>query len=295
MLSLLKRYYELLAVAAMLLVPFAMFLTVGSRGREPIFLDRAIVSVTTPLQSGLSAVVDGTVSVWKGYAWLRGLRQENESLKKQNGELLQQVHALDEARAENDRLRRMLGYAESAGGAPVVARVVGVNPDAENPSLRVNRGESDGIQRGMAVVTPDGVVGQVQRTTGHASDVLLLIDPKSRVGVRDQRSRARGVAGVSGTDRVLHLDYGLKTDSFEDGDVLVTSGTDGIYPPGLVVGRLSRIDRKQRGPFISAEIQAAVDVSNLEEVFLLPTTIGGAAGLLNLQVATGVTDAGAPQ
>ncbi len=274
MFSLLKRYRTLLLVSALLLYPLGAFLMTGGRkGREPHLLDRAVLALTTPLQEGITWVIDGGVSVVRGYLDLRQVRQENDALRLENLQLRASVQALGETRGENARLRQLLGYAESAPGPEIAARVVGVNPVAKLLSVRISRGETDGVTRGMSVVTPDGIVGQVVRATGGYADVALVTDPQSRVAVRVQRSRARGTAVGSG-DGPLKLVNMLRTEDVENGDLIITSGTDGVYPPGLVVGRVTNLEKKEHGMFQGADIVPAVDTTKLEEILVVGSPYG---------------------
>jgi rod shape-determining protein MreC len=267
-LSLFRRYRQLLIVSVLLLYPLVAFLVTGRRGREPNFLDRAVIAVTSPVQSGLNQVIDGVVGVVRGYVDLRGVRQENDALRLENMRLRAAVQALGEARAENERLKQLLAYAEAAPGPEIPARVVGVNPVAKLLSVRISSGERQGVFQGMSVVTPDGIVGQVIRTTGGYADVALVTDPQSRVGVRVQRSRARGTAAGTGSGP-LKLENMLRTEDVENGDLIITSGTDGVYPPGLVVGRVANLEKKEHGMFHAADILPAVDTSRLEEVLVV--------------------------
>lgn len=270
MLLLLKRYRELLVVGALLLLPFASFLSNGRKGRELNLLDRAVVNVTSPLASALTWTIEGVGSLWRGYVWLRGVQVENEALQKESLRLRDEVHALEEARAENERLKRLLAYVDGTGGQPVAARVVGINPDRREPSVRINRGIESGVQRGMPVVTPEGVVGQVMRATGHSADVMLYTSPHSRIGVRVQRTRARAMAIPDGPGGTLKLEFALRTEDLAEGDLVITSGTDGVFPPGLVMGRLTQVERKSHGTFQAAQIIPAVNTTRLEEVLVLP-------------------------
>lgn len=270
LLSLLKKYRELLLSVSLLLLPFGLFIARGHKAREPNFLDRAVIAVASPLQTAMSRVVDGGVALWRGYVGLLGVQRQNAELLRENARLSGELNQLSEIRAENGRLRKLLNFSESFLSQPVLARVVGVSPDPNYASVRINRGENEGIARGMSVVTPEGVVGQIHRVTGWYADVLLLSDPRSKVAVRIQRTRSRALAAVSPEDRTLRLEYASRNDSLEEGDAVVTSGTDGIFPPGLLVGRLRNIVRQGTGPFVGAEIVPAVDPSRLEEVFVLP-------------------------
>ncbi|HET9450970.1 MAG TPA: rod shape-determining protein MreC, partial [Aggregicoccus sp.] len=211
MLTLLKRHRQLLLVSLLLLYPLGRVLASGQRQRQPHFLDRAIIAVTAPLQRVLTAGFEGGVGLVRAYITLHGVREENELLRSENLRLGAAVHALGEARVENERLRKLLGYADAAPGPEIAARVLGVNPAPKLLSVRINRGESDGVLRGMSVVTPDGIVGQVVRTTGGYADVALVTDPMSRVAVRVQRSRARATAAGAGLNP-LRLETALRTE-----------------------------------------------------------------------------------
>lgn len=276
MLSLLKRYRQLLLVSALLLYPLVAFLVSGRRGREPNFIDRALISMTSPVQSGLNWLIDGVVGAVNHYVDLRGVQQENDALRLENMQLRATVQALGEARTENERLRQLLAYTEAEPGPEVPARVVGVNPVAKLLSVRISSGEKQGVFQGMSVVTPDGIVGQVIRTTGSYADVALVTDPQSRVGVQVQRSRARGTAAGSGNGP-LTLENMLRTEDVENGDLIITSGTDGVYPKGLVVGRVANLEKKEHGMFQRADILPAVDTTKLEEVLVVGNAYGAAA------------------
>ncbi len=268
MLSLFKRYRRFIFVSVLLLYPLVAFLASGRRGREPNFIDRAVIAMTAPLQSGLNWVIDGVVGTVNHYVDLRGVREENDALRLENMQLRAAVQLLGEARAENERLKQLLAYAEKVPGPKIPARVVGVNPVAKLLSVRISSGERQGVVQGMSVVTPDGIVGQVIRATGGYADVALVTDPQSRVGVRVQRSRARGTAAGTGSGP-LKLENMLRTEDVENGDLIITSGTDGVYPPGLVVGRVANLEKKEHGMFQAADILPAVDTTKLEEVLVV--------------------------
>ena len=268
MLSLLKRYRRPLIVGVLLLYPLLAFLLSGRKGRDPNPIDRAVLAVTSPVQQALTTGFEGSVGAVRNYLDLREVRQHNDALRLENLQLRAAVQALGEARMENERLRKLLGYAEAVAGPEVTARVVAVNPVAKLLSVRIASGENDGVYRGMSVVTPDGIVGQVIRATGGSADVALVTDPQSRVAVRVQRSRARGTAAGTGAGP-LRLENMLRTEDVEEGDLIITAGTDGIYPPGLVVGKVTNLEKKEHGMFQGADIVPAVDTSKLEEVLVV--------------------------
>ncbi|MDQ3262415.1 MAG: rod shape-determining protein MreC [Myxococcota bacterium] len=260
-----------------------MFLSRGGTARDPNALDRGVITVSSWLQSGLGWGIDGVVDGWRGYVGLRAVRSENLVLRQEYARLLTEVHALEEERNENQRLRALLSYAQTAAGPKIAARVVGVNPVSTLLSVRIDRGTDHGVRRNMPVVTHEGVVGHVERVTATYADVVLLRDRNTILGVRVQRSRARANAVGAGKDLALRLDNALRTEDLQEGDVVLTSGTDGIYPPGLVVGTLARVQRSDFGMFQSGEIRPAVDTARLEEVLVLldpvpdPATLTGGA------------------
>lgn len=271
MLSLIKRYRELLVVSALLLYPFAMFLARGRGTREPNFVDRAVIAISAAVQRAAVWTIDGAGSAWNSYVNLRGVKEQNDRLRAENAHLRARVQLLSETELENERLRRLLGYAAHATGQEVTARVIAINPVPHPFSLRIDRGTDHGVRPGTGVITADGVVGQVIRVTGGYADVMTVKDPNSRTSVRVQRSRARATAAGVGGDKNLVLENLLRTEDVKDGDLIVTAGTDGVFPPGLPVGSAYAVARKTIGMFQTAEVVPAVDMTKVEEVLVLPT------------------------
>lgn len=269
LLSLIRRYRELLVVSVLLIYPFVTLLTRARRPRSPGWTDRVVLAATSPVERGLSWLIDGTGALWHGYVALWGVAARNEALEADNARLRGELVELAEMKAESARLRRLVGYAEQDAGPRTVARVVGINPVATFLSVRIDRGERDGVIKGMPVATPDGVVGQVVRTAAGYADVVLIEDPNSRVGVRIQRTRARATAVGAGGELPLKLDSSLRSEDLQDNDQVVTSGADGIFPPGLLVGRLVEVRKRATGMFQQAEIAPAVNPSHIEEVLVL--------------------------
>ena len=273
MLSLFKRYRELLIVGALLLYPLITYLSSGHRGREPNLVDRVVLAVSSPLERALTSVIEGARSGTDGYVALRGAREERDRCVGELSASHAEVNALREARAENERLRSMLGYTEGTLEPEIAARVIGVNASPHFISLRINRGENDGVRVGMPVVTPDGVVGQVSRVVGGTADVMLITDPSSKPAALVQRSRVRGSAMGAGGGASLLLDNVLRADDVNDGDTVITSGTDGVFPKGLVLGTVERVVREPSAMYVKARIVPAVDLRRVEEVLLLPSML----------------------
>jgi rod shape-determining protein MreC len=273
-LKLLQRYRELLTVSVLLLWPLVGYLTKGHRGREPNFIDRTVLWVTTPVQSGLTIAVGSLADGMNGYVALRGANEEANECRVSLSQTQAEANSLREMEAENVRLKAMLSYSEESVDQEIVARVIGLNPSAQFLSIRINRGEDDGVHVGMPVVTPDGAVGHIVRAVGNSSDVMLVSDPLSRIGGVLQRSRVRVSAVGTGNGHELKLDVVRKEDDVKDGDIVVTAGSDGIFPRGVKLGTLRAPERPAVGMFLHATLDPAVDFSRVEEVMVIPVTMG---------------------
>jgi len=269
--ELLKRYRELIVVAALLVLPLGVFFAHARSPEDRTVVDRAVLAATRPVEKAVGWAVSGTLRAWDGYVALRHAREEARQLRDRVERLELERQRWEQVRAENQRLERLLAF---AGGSPdrvfVGARVIGVQLDPKGLQLvTLDRGASAGVRRMMPVVTAQGVVGRVHGVTGGTADVLLLVDRNSAVAARVERSRARAtVRGLGGSD-LCRLDYALRADDLIEGDLLVTSATDGVFPRGLPVGRVTRLRRQPYGLYQNADVVPAVDVTRLEEVLVI--------------------------
>lgn len=286
MLALLRRYRELILVAVLLLFPLAVFFAHAKRPAEHSRVDRLLLAVTAPLEKVVGAAVTGTLEAWHGYVALRGAHERAGALVRENRDLKLELQELQQERAENDRLRRLLSVAEAEPRrAYLGARVIGVRlAPAGQQLVTIDKGADDGLARAMPVVVADGVVGRVHATSGRSADVLLAIDRNSSIAVRVERTRARAnVRGLGRPDQ-CRLDYALRSEDVIEGDLLVTSGTDATFPPGLPVGRATRLQRAAHGLFQEGWVIPAVDPTRLEEVLVItsgardPSLLPAAAG-----------------
>lgn len=230
---------------------------------------RAVLELTLPLQQMVTLPVEKLQALWARYVHLVGVVEENEQLRSQVARLTEENTQYREAVVsarrfdELDDLRRRLDL------RMVPANVAAQDLSAWFRSIVIDQGERAGIRPGMPVMAEGGgVVGVVAGVTGEASKVLLVIDSQSRVDAYVQRSRARGsVAG--GGDRDCAFDYVLRDADVDVGDLLLTSGLGAVYPKGLVLGRISSIERRPYGLFQRASVEPAVNFRQLEEVFVI--------------------------
>ena len=274
------RRRDVFGILALLALPLFFFVSTGKAGRDWSWAGRAFSLATYPVQWTVVGTLDGVQSAWRHYVALWGVAQENEALQAQVARLSVQVHHLQEAARENERLRQLLGArAELAPAEPLFAQVVATAPSPLFRSLRINRGSNDGVRLGAAVVAHAGVVGRIAAVGTHTADVMLLTDANSSADVLVQRSRARVRVRGRGGDDGLAMDaqYLERTADVEPGDVLLTSGLGNTFPKGLLVGRIEAVERRAFGLYQRAEVRPAVDFARLEEVFVLalaPATAG---------------------
>lgn len=269
MFALLKQYRELVVTLVLVAVPFAVYLSHAKRGRELNLFDRGVVAVTGPIERGLMATVGAAQDAWGDYVSLRTVRAENLKLRGELLRLQEEALSLQEARLENERLRQMLDFSRSRTAPMLPAPVVGIGLAPTYLSLRIARGETDGIKKGMAVVTPAGAIGRVQEVAGGYADVLLLTDVNSAIAVETQKTRARATVRGGGEVKRCKLDFAERSALFEDGDLLITAGTDGVFPKGLAVGRVTHLDNRKSGWYVSGEVEPAVDLATVEEVLVV--------------------------
>ena len=197
------------------------------------------------------------------------LRAENRRLR---DTLLHERHAAvqaDELALEAARLRRLLRLTETLDRPTRVARVIGREATPWFRTLLVDLGRSSGVPEGAAVVVEQGMVGQILEAGPAAARILLLTDPRFRVGALVQRSRAQGIALGTVGGR-CYLAYITSEEAVRAGDVVLTSGVGGLIPKGLVLGTVVRVDRDPSGLYWQAQMQPSVDPTQVEEVVCLP-------------------------
>ncbi len=268
MLEFLRRNQVLLSSG--LFLSFSLLLLVLNRGGVRRFdpLGAVFLEILRPLQLVTTQATGAVGGVWGRYVNLVGVEKQNRALRDRLRSLEEEHRRDAEIELENRRLSRLLDFQSETPSQVVAARVIGKDASGVFESFVLDRGERDGIRPGMAVECADGVVGRIAQASPHGSRVLLLSDHNSGVDALVQRTRARGL--VEGAlSRSCSMKYVKRGDEIDAGDVVVTSGLDGIFPKGILIGRVSNVTRKDFGLFQVAEVVPAVDFSKLEEVLVL--------------------------
>ena len=241
--------------------------------RDPADLniaDRTVLFVTAPVQKALSWTFHGIGNVFSGYVALVGVNRENEELTVRVAELEALAVANRELELHNDRLRDLADLRARLQIPTTSGRVIGWGTSSRYKVVRIDRGRSSGIAPGQAVIGHSGVVGQVLHTSAGSADVLLLSDISSGVASRLQESRLRGICVGNGR-WAASLEFVARQESgaVAEDDVIVTSGDDGIFPAGIPVGTVSRVEIGETGQFLTVDVALAEDLTCLEDVIVL--------------------------
>jgi len=268
---------ELIAVRRRMAIFLGLFLCVvvllTSQARSPDrrqvgAIGTALLTVLLPVQAGMAHIADGAGRMWELYTEIGRLRVENARLRGEVEALSRKMAELREEAAAAQRLERLLELRSQTAYRSLAAHVVGRDVSRWFGTLLVDRGSRDGVRRNAPVVTADGVVGRVIEVTLTTSRVLLIVDSRSAVGALVQRSR--DLAVVEGrSERTLHLKYLSRTAQVEPGDLVVTSGQGGVFPKGLVVGRITRVVQEEGEYLQEAQVEPAAALDRLEEVLIL--------------------------
>jgi rod shape-determining protein MreC len=229
-----------------------------------------------PLQVGASAVGHAAERFWHRYVALWALRQENEELRSRLDALQKAAQQATELDFANRRLGQLLALREELGGDAIAARIVGRSSLAWIKTVVLNKGANHGLTKGMAVIVPEGVLGQVVAVSAHTARVLLVSDINSAVDILVQRTRVRGIAtGLA--DGGCTLKYIERKEDIQIGDTLITSGLDGIFPKGQLLGTVIRVGAQGGHLFQEVEVKLSADLTKVEEVLVVaPGTLQAA-------------------
>ena len=254
----------LVSVSAFLYIFSLNFRTTGKMDHLQGFVTEV---VSPPLQL-VGKVFYAFEGVYKNYIWLRNVRAENEELKKQIALLQNQLTAYQEAFIQNQRLRRLLDFKRATGYKTIAAQVVVHDLTGWFQTLIVNKGFKDGVAADMPVVNEEGAIGRILDVSAHYSRVLLITDEESAVDAIDVRNRVRGILCGKDINGCI-LKYVSANLDVEDGDLIITSGKDGIFPKGLRLGIVHAVYRDPSSMFQRVDVKPLVQLSTIEEVLII--------------------------
>jgi len=243
-------------------------LALSFMGRKELTLPhRFIFDILGTAQAGVTGVINYFNDIQEGYIDLIGVKRENDRLRDEIKKYQSLSVTYREALATNTLLRKLLDFKEELPQPTVTARIIGRDPSQWFKTFSIDHSSSDGVSKGMPVVTADGVVGQILDGGNRRAKVLEAIDPNSAIEVLIQDTRTQGI--IKGTGDSYRLHYVLKNNKVNRGDLLITSGLGGVFPKGLPVGIVSSVVSNRRGMFLDIEVKPVVDFSKLENVIVI--------------------------
>jgi rod shape-determining protein MreC len=268
--NLMSRYRNVTFLVAILFVQvlgLAVQVKRSSAGEHTRIIRLWTVGAVSPLEKGILWLQNGVGNIWSNYVYLRGVRQENRDLKFEIERLrLEQVRLSDDAQQAR-RLQALLGFKETYIAKTVAAQVIGTSGSEQSRSIYIDKGTSAGVDKDMAVITADGLVGRVLRAFGSTSQVLLINDQSSGVGVILDKTRLQGIIKGTAAGEVI-LEKVMTDEQVSPGDRIVTSGGDQIFPKGVTVGTVMKVS-PGADLFLNIRVKPSANLTRLEEVLVI--------------------------
>jgi len=244
------------------------------------------VTVITPFEQVLVGTGHFFRNTWHNYIDLRDVRKQNRELQEELARMRMEQARLKSAADESRRLRALLDFKDRYVGQTLAAEVIGTSGSDSLRTITIDKGSHAGVKPGMAVITPDGIVGKVKEVFTFSSQVLMINDRESGAGVVLQDSRLRGILrGIGQGD--LQVSDIMSDEKVDLGEQVLTSGGDGVYPKGFPVGTVTHVSNDtDGGPFLAVKVKSAASLDRLEEVLVItriaeeaPSVAGEAAPL----------------
>lgn len=229
------------------------------------------MTVAGPFLSALGNVASDVAAIWHNYATLRRAQEQNETLRREVARLQLEVRQLREAARMAERLQRLVQFQQSLPTGSVVAKVVGRDVSGWFQTILINRGRRDGVRLNAVVLTPEGLVGRVTAVGPYGAQVRLITDERSGAGaVIGVLGQSRAVGVVEGKNEALcKMRYVPGSVPVAEGEVVFTTGQDGIYPPGIPIGRVLSVEKGSAMVSHDITIEPLAHLSKLEEVVVL--------------------------
>jgi rod shape-determining protein MreC len=256
----------LVAAATISMVVDRRALRVGGRELPP--WAGPILDATVPLQKAIAFPIDFVRHAWGRYADLVDVADRNARLEARVAALQEENLQLREALVAGGRLASIAEMRADFEVPMLPAQLVGSDVSAFFRSVLVDRGRAHGVRSGMPVISEEGIVGLVTATSDRAARATLLLDRQTAIDGTVQRSRTRGIVRGRGAE-LVDFEFVARGGDIEVGDVVITSGLDGVYPKGLRVGIVTAVSEADSGLLRSASLAPAVDFGRLEQAFVI--------------------------
>lgn len=230
--------------------------------------ERVIIDLIAPVQSAITSFERGIASYIDDYVLNLNASKENKKLKTKIAELQNEIFSFQEQIKESSRILDLIKFGEQIERKKVIARVVSWDSADDYKVVRINRGRRDGIKLQSVVTSAEGLVGYVYRLSDHYADVLTILDANNRVDSVVERLRSHGILEGYSSGKCI-MKYVNRTEPIILNDMVLTAGLGNVYPKGMKIGYISRIERESYGSTQHVEVTPLVNFSKLEEVIVL--------------------------
>ena len=241
-------------------------------GRSVLLLRMWANAVVTPPERVIHSSTSGFSYLWQNYFDLRHVRQQNQDLQMTVDRLrLEQAALLEDAR-QGQRLQAMLNFQQKYIYKTLAAQIIGSSGSDQSRVFNIDKGKDEGLDRDMAVITADGIVGKVRDVFPHSAQVLAINDQSSGAGVILESTRIRGIlrGNAAGQPQIVDV---IADNRILPGEKVLTAGGDQIFPRGLPVGVVEKVVRDpERDAFIDVILKPAAHLDRLDEVLVITST-----------------------
>ena len=268
---------KLLVIVATTILILTISLTVQPK-ENPNFFEKCINTVFLPIQQVIKWPFNKMENSIDFFVDMKNLAEENERLNKENIELKERVRQLEIDGIENSQLRDMLNLTKKYETSnAIVAEVISMDSSIWFDVFTINKGEKDGIKNNMTVLTPQGLVGKVTQTFSTTAQVTSILDVNNAVSARLTKTgdliTTKGDMNLV-DKRLLKLKYVTSDVNLAEGDVVETSGMCGIYPKGIFIGTISKVEQDNKTMKTYAVLEPGVDFNKISEVLVISNMEG---------------------
>ena len=233
------------------------------------WLGNFVFKIFSPIGGFFIRIGDRTINFFEILVSIKNLSKENTELCQKNLELEAEISQLKEVGKENEVLRKGLDISKRDQNIIEIASVVGKDIQGAGEWILIDKGAKHGIERNMAIISPEmALIGKIIEIMPNFSKVMLITNKESIVAALVEGIRSEGLVKKEEKGN-LFMDFILRSEKLEIGEKIITSGMDKIYPKGILIGKIERIDLSQNQLFQKITITPAVDFSKLEAVFII--------------------------
>jgi rod shape-determining protein MreC len=263
-----KNKKNIVLVSAILLLSLSLMTLNVKQEKGTRFLDSIAGIIFSPAQIFFTHTIQSASDIINHYFFLVDVVRQNDQLRLEVKRLINEKNQFIEHLASQKRLAKLMAYEEDWKKRTLVASVIGRDATQWSKVVFINKGTQDGVTEHLALITDTGVIGQVIHAGINTSKVLLIVDSRSAVDALFQGSRVSGVVVGIGDDE-CQVKFVSNTADVKVGDLMISSGLGGIFPKGLIIGKVSQALKKKQGLFQEITLTPGSDLSHLEEVLVL--------------------------